>query len=247
MRNFKFVMILMLSLVFVSTLLHADIYLKQTQHMDAMTVMGQTRPAQDVITETWITDTKMAVNSEKQQILIDLEAKTITMADHEKETMMSMPLDFSKAAESAGKTPGEQAQMQEFMKKMMDLNVTIEPTNETKTINDWNCRKYVKVIDMGMGKVTADVWATTDININEELYDKFSAAMMAQMPGMADNLGAIEEEMEKIKGVQVYVEQTNEVMGQTVNSTVELLEYKEGNAPADAFELPSDYSQQPMY
>ncbi len=246
-KRYVIITLALLISISISTPLFSDIYLKQKQHMDAMTVMGQTRPAEDIITETWITKTKMAVNSEKQQIVIDLNAETITIADHDKKTMMSMPLDFGKAASGAGKTPGEQAQTQEFMNNMMDVKLNVEPTNETKTINNWSCKKYVKTIDMGMGKVTADVWATTEIKMDEDLYNKFSAAMMAQMPGLADNVGAVEKEMQKIKGVQVYTEQTNQVMGQTIKSTVELLEHKQGNAPAEAFELPTGYSKQSMY
>ena len=53
----QYVILTLALLIFtsISTPLLSDIYLKQKQHMDAMTVMGQTRTAEEIITETWIT------------------------------------------------------------------------------------------------------------------------------------------------------------------------------------------------
>ena len=97
---------------------------------------------------------------------------------------------------------------------------------------------------MGMGSLTSEIWATTDIKIDQDLYAKFNSAMMAQMPGVSQNLAEIMKETKKIQGVQVLTSQKTEMMGQTLNSSTELLEYKEGKAPADAFTLPSGYTRE---
>jgi len=74
---------------------YADIYMKQKQHTDAVTVMGQTQPAKDVISESWITTDKIVVMSEKQKVIIDMDRKVMTMVNHEKKAIVDMPMDFS--------------------------------------------------------------------------------------------------------------------------------------------------------
>jgi hypothetical protein len=191
----------------------------------------------------------MVSSSEKQKILFDLEAKTVTFANHEQKTIMTMPMDFGKMMQSQADdmTDEEKADFQKFMGKMMNITITVKPTSEKKKIGSWNCQKYLQTMEMGMGTVNSEIWATTDISVDQELYAKFTTAMMAQMPGVSQNAATIMKEMQKIKGVQVLTEQTTEMMGQSIESSVELVEYKEGKAPASAFEMPSGYETQKMF
>ena len=115
---------------------------------------------------------------------------------------------------------------------MFKMDVVVQKTNEKKKIGKWNCQKYIQKIDMGMGNMTSEIWTSTDIKINEELYAQYSAAMMAQMPGVGQNMEKIMNELKKIKGVHVLTTQTNKMMGQSFKSSTELIEYKEGKAPA---------------
>lgn len=228
---------------------HADIYMKQKQHTDAFSVMGQSQPAQDLIAEIWITESKMVTNSPQQTMLIDLDKQELTFANHETKTIMVLPLDFSKMAEKTGDnlSAADKAAFQDMVGKMMNISVLVVPTAEKKKIGAWDCTKYNQTMEMGMGKITSEIWATTDIRIDPELYAKFNAAMMAQMPGVSQNLKQIMEETKKIKGVQVLAKQTTSMMGQTFGSIFELLEFKEGRAPAAAFVIPAGYKKQSMY
>jgi len=221
----------------------ADIYMKQKQHSDAMSIMGHTQPAQDMIVESWITPEKMVIINPKHKIVLDMVKKEVTIADNEKKTITTMPLDFSKMMdkETEKMSAEEKAELQKFMGGMMQLKVNVEPTNETKKIGDWNARKYIETIEMGMGNIRSEIWATPDIKIDKDLYAKFSAGMMAQIPGVSQNMGTLMKEIKKIDGVQVLTTQTTQMMGQSMNSSTELLEYKEGTAPADAFKLPTRY------
>ncbi len=67
--------------------------------------------------------------------------------------------------------------------------------------------------------------------------------MLAQLPGMGQNISAVTQELKKIKGVQVYSEQTITMMGQPMKSSIELMEFKEGKAPDNVFDLPADYKK----
>ena len=80
-----------------------------------------------------------------------------------------------------------------------------------------------------------------------DLYEEFSAGMLAQMPGMRKNMDTIIEEIKKIKGVQVYSEQTMTMMGQAMRSSIELLEFKEEKAPSNVFDLPADYKKEDAF
>ena len=225
----------------------ADIYLKQKQHTDAMTMMGQSKPAQDVVSEVWITAKKMAVSNEKQKTVIDLAAKNISFADHEKRTMMTMPLDFSASSAVSEMGQQERAEFQEFMGKMMSVKINVQPTSEEKKIGRWQCKKYIQTVEMGMGTVKSEIWASTDIRIDPSLYAKYNASMLAQLPGFAQHMEQAVAEMKKIKGVHVFSKQTMEMMGQTFNSTNELLDFKEGAAPKAVFDLPKDYAKQSIF
>lgn len=227
----------------------ADVYIKQKQHTDAVSIMGQSQPADDYESETWITATKMVTSNKKQKTMFDLQNKTVTFANHEQKTIATMPMDFAKMMAQGGEdmTAEKKADFQQFMSRMMDIKIDVMPTSEKKKIGQWNCTKYLQTMEMGMGTLTSEIWASTDISIDQELYAQFTTAMMAQMPGVSQNAAEIMKELKKIKGVHVYTKQTSDMMGQSFGSTVELLEYKEGTAPAGVFSLPTGYKEQKMF
>ena len=236
-------------LVLLPHISYADIYMKQKQHVDAMSMMGQSQPAQDYVSETWITPTKMMTSSEKQKIVFDLNSNTVTFANHEQKTIMTMPMDFAKMMQTQtdDMTDEEKAEFQKFMGKMMNIAITVKPTSEKKKIGSWNCQKYLQTMEMGMGTINSEIWATTDINIDHELYAQSTTPPMAQIPGVSQNAATIMKEMQKIKGVHVLTQQTTEMMGQSMGSSVELLEFKEGKAPESVFNMPSGYKTQKMF
>lgn len=242
----KMIVVIFISIYTMISNVSADVFFKQKVHTDAMQIMGQAQPAQNYVTEIWITPSKAVMSSEKNKTVIDFDKKMIVLADHVRKTFMQMPLDFTKAF-NADMTVQENAEMQEFMGKMMEIKITVQPTDEMKNINQWNCRKYVQSVVTAMGEVKSEIWATLSIALDADLYSKFSAAMMAQMPGVSQNLGKTMEEMKKIKGVQVFSSTQTKMMGQTFGSTTELLEYKEGKAPVEAFNIPAEYKKQDMF
>ncbi len=234
--------LILLTLMFQNA--YGDIYMKQKQHIDAVSMMGQTQPAQDVISESWITSDKVVTMSEKQKVIIDMNKKIITMINHETKSIVDMPMDFSKNMNKKGDMSAEEkAEFQQFMGKMMQMDVKVEETNERKKIGKWNCRKYLQTINMSMGTTNSEIWATEDIKVDEDLYAKYSVGMLSQMPGMSQNMSAITKELKKIKGVHVYSEQIITMMGQPMKSSIELMEFKEGKAPSNIFDLPADYKK----
>ncbi|MEA3419990.1 MAG: hypothetical protein U9Q90_11400 [Campylobacterota bacterium] len=224
---------------------YADIYIKQKQHTDAMTIMGMTQPAQDLISESWITSDKIVSMNEKQKSIIDMGKKVITIVNHEKKTIVEMPMDISRVMGKTGDMSAEEkVKYQQFMGKMMQMDVKVEETKEKKKIGKWKCRKYLQTITMSMGTTSSEIWATEDIKVDEGLYSKYAIGMLAQMPGMSQNMDAIKQEMRKIKGVHVYSKQTTMMMGQPLKSSIELIEFKEAKAPSKVFDLPAGYKKE---
>ncbi len=230
-------------LTLISQNAYADIYMKQKHHTDAIAVMNQ--PAQDVISESWITSDKVVVINEKEKLIIDMDKKVMTMVNHEEKEIVDMPMDFStiEMDKKENMSPEEKAGFQQFMGKMMQMDMKVEETNERKKIGKWNCRKYLQTINMAMGTTHSEIWATEDIKVDKDLYTKYAVGMLAQMPGMSQNIDAITQELKKIKGIHVYSEQTMTVMGQPMKSSIELIEFKEEKAPSSVFDLPVGYKK----
>jgi hypothetical protein len=221
--------------------------MKQKQHTDAVTMMGQTQPATDLINEIWITADKVVVLNKQQKTIMDMDKKTMTMVDHKAKSIIEIPMDFSKGiSEKEGMSTEEKAQFQQMMGKMMQMDIKVEETNEKKKIGDWNCRKYLQTTKMAFGTIKSEIWATEDIEVDKDLYMEYAVGMLSKMPGMNQNMDAIKQEMKKIKGIQVYSEQNTMMMGQTMKSSLELIEFKKGKAPDGLFDLPSTYEKKSM-
>ena len=230
--------------ILIPALLQADVYLKQKQHTDAYEVMGQKQPAEDLVTEIWIAKDKMASNSEKHGFIIRLDKNVSYIIDHEKKTYIEMPSNMSQM--TAGMNEEDAAGMQKMMAGMMKMEVTITPTSEKKKIGKWQCKKYIQKIESFMGPMDSEIWASDDVKVDNSMYARYVASTFARMPGMQSVVENMMNEMKKIEGVPVLTEASNNVMGQTIRSTTQLMVTKEGKAPAGVFDLPVGYKKTTM-
>lgn len=234
MLQSKAILTWMISCVLLIGSATADVYMKQK-----VTTTGSDEEPQ--IHETWMTATKVRSNTGDQSSIFDVEKNILITLDHKKKKYMEIPLDFS------GASSGEQQNtdnLPSFMKNMLKMEVTVQPTGEQKKISDWNCTKYLRTLKVAMTTSESEIWASEDIKINTEVYKKFSAAFMASQPGFSKMLKDMMKESEKINGVPVLQTTTSKVMKKTITSTTELLEVKDLEAPADLFEIPAGYKQE---
>lgn len=236
--------VLMLSMVVMAAavicaplLAGADIFMKEKQHTDGMTIMGQAQPPQDRISNIWISKDKMRMDhGEVSSIaLVVGEKVTIYHLNHKSKTYTELVLGSNVPQDAMSPMAGE-------------MKVKITPTSETKKIGNWNCTKYLQEMDMGMMPITSEIWASEDIKMPyADFYEKLSASMTAGQPGMGVSSKAMLDEMKKIKGVPVLTI-TNMTMMKNVNvkSSRELLEIKEDTAPAGTYDIPAGYKKQAM-
>lgn len=227
----------------------ADIYMKQKTHTGAFTVMGQTQPEKDEIMVYWIGAGKARTDTEGKSMLFFADKKVLIGIDHAEKTYSEIPMDFDKMFEEAaeGETEEEKAEakkMAQMMKGMAQgmmgsMKVNVTETGEKKKVGDWNARKYIIDMDMGMMKSQAEAWASEDLKIDYNIYFTMANAMMANMPGF----DKLVQEMKKVKGVIVYQTSKTKVMGQDMTSTVEVLEYTDKSAPAGTYDIPAGYKK----
>ncbi len=250
-NSFKMFSMILAGLIFLSTSLQADIFMKQKSHTDGFQMMGQSQPAKEEIQDIWIAQDKIRSDGGEQSVILRLDQNKMYMLNHEEKTYAELPLDFGEVLDSQMKEAMEgedmDAEQKESMMKMMqgmsEMKVTINPTGETKKIGDWNCQKYIQTMETMMGPSTSEIWATEDLKMDYDLYSKFMAAMSGQ-GGMFGNMMAdMMKEMKKIKGIPVLTVSSVNMMGASIKSTQELIEFKEGTAPAGIFDLPKGYKK----
>ena len=79
-----------------SSLVQADVYIKEKKHTDAYQVMGQTMPAKDEIIITWMTQDKARINEGKDtSMIIRLDKNAMYIIDHTRKTYKEMPIGLS--------------------------------------------------------------------------------------------------------------------------------------------------------
>jgi hypothetical protein len=241
----RIVPMLLIMALGISFPMYADVFLKHKTHTDAMEMMGQKVPEKDVISTIWMAGDKVRSDMEEQSVILRLDKNVQYVLNHQEKTYMEIPLNFAEQAyEAAKEEAGDDAgTMENMMKSMMQMKITITETQETQTIRNWKCRKYLQTIETAMGPMQSVVWATEDIKIDYDVYTKFMASSLAKIPAMGEMVSKMQEEMKKIKGIPVLTQVEMSMMGQTIKSSTELIEYKTGTAPSGTFDIPKGYTK----
>jgi len=232
-----------------STAARADFYIKQVKHTDPFTVMGQTQAAKDETNVTWLSKTMGRFDNEDgTSVIVDPGKQVMYWLNHAEKTYSEMPLAMGdiidKMVESASEDADEEGkamaeQMGKLAGSMMQMEIKVTKTQETKKIEKWNCRKYIITVKMAMGGATSESWATTDIKIDPELYWVTANAFLSQQPGFEESF----KEMKKIEGIVVYQETTSKAMGAEVKMIDKVVDIQEKAAPAGTFSVPSGYKK----
>lgn len=212
---------------------NADIYVKTKMHQDAYSIMGQSQPAEDSISEQWITKDRVALIHEKTSMILDHKKNVMIMINHEDKSYVvtELPLDMTALF------PPEMAQM---FGEMFKMTVAVTPGGQTKTIGRWKCTNYKVDITMMM-PITMTVWATTDVpfDLNAYMDDMYVNMLAAQLRLDAQGM----EEMKKIRGFWIASETVVDVMGSKMRTTSEVVEIAKKTPPADVFAIPAGYKK----
>jgi len=213
--------------------LSADVFIKTKTHTDAMSVMGQNTPAKDGFSEQWIGTDKFAMVSDEQAYILDLKKNIGYIVNHKGKSYVEtpLPLDLTKLL------PPEAA----AFAGMMKMTMTVNPTNDTKKIGQWNCAGYESTTTvMGMA-IKTKIWASTDVGFDVAAFNSkvFQNIVKGQM--MVDDASV--KEMAKIKGFQIMSDTSGEIMGAKMKSTTEVVEISKKDAPANVYAVPAGYAK----
>ncbi|MDY0295922.1 MAG: DUF4412 domain-containing protein [Acidobacteriota bacterium] len=226
-------------LAFAAGLAQADIYIKQSTHTNEVTMMGQTTPAKDTVTEQWIGKNRFASHMENQSVIMNLEENMMYMINHQNKSYipMQLPVDMTDYM------PPEVAGM---MKSMMgSITVKVTPNNETRTVAGLPCQGYDVTMDMMMMKMNMKVFASEKVGFD---WQKVSEQMTSEM--LKAQMRLSEEavkEMQKVKGYWMAMETTVNVMGQDIRTTMEVTEIAEKAPTADAYAVPQGYTKKDKF
>lgn len=217
------------------TFIIADTMIRQTEHVDAMEMMGRKTPARTDTTVAWMTDNRARVDkSDTVTFIVHMDKAMAYVVNHSAKNYGEISLAPPKSEES--KYPG--SEKNDPMTQMMTVEGTVTATDETKKIKEWNCKKYNVEVKLGMVTMKQEIWATEDVKIDYAMFHQASNAMMGQFIGY-DNLM---KEMKKLKGIPILTTINVNIMGTEMKRTTEVFEIKEASPPG-GYDVPKDYKK----
>jgi len=227
----------------------ADAYIKNVTETEAMQLGGQTRPASSDTTEIWVSPSRAAmVMGGGQKFIVDAKKQTLCFVRADQKVYAEIPagalgkmLD-STAAAAAAADPAADSLRQKLGGLMGNMTYTVQRTDSTRKIDQWNTRKFIITMTLGMGAtVTSEAWATTDAKIDWSMY----RALMLQAMAFLPNAGDMYKEGMKIEGIAVLVNVSTAMMGMEMKSVQRLLAFEENKpAPAGVYDIPEDYRKE---
>ena len=190
----------------------------------------------------YLTADKVVTDAPTMRTIVDLDKRTITAVDKNRRTYSVMTFD------QIG------AQMDELKKRMADLPpearkameplldegppVTATATGKTTTIAGYVANEWA----IKGGPYTGSVWAT-DAIATPPAFQKWKSIEQGRggMRGAGRRLG---EAMQHVQGFPLRTRIETQTGGQTTILANEVLDVKEGAAPADVLKVPSGYARQ---
>ena len=203
-------------------------------------LMGET-PREET-SKTYVAHDKMKVASsdpEGADMLLDPTTGLMTFLNHANKEYYQIN---AKSMMQGMSQPG----LEQMRAMLEQTKISVEATDETKKINDWNCRKY-KVTKTGMMEIEQEIWATEEVDINLDRYNE-----LMSMSGPDGLLGDSEAgkaqrtEMEKIKGYPILSKSKMNMMGSTMETESEVKIIRQEPMQAEMFEIPKDYQKKEM-
>ncbi len=227
----KKLLVFVAAVLFIAVAVHADVYIKTNVHTDPVTIMGQSQPAKDTVTETWLGNGKLANFGEGRIMILDMGKNVMYIVSPKDKSYVetSLPLDMAKLLppEAAG------------MMGMMKATVKVTPNGQTKQIGKWSCNGYDVDMNMMMMQMKMKVWASTNVPFDW----KTMSALFANLSKMQfiDEAGI--KELMKINGYQIASEMTMSIMGANVRVTQQVQEIVEKAAPAGTYSVPAGFTK----
>jgi len=214
----------------------ADLIIKERQTFDGMGTGTTTKDATQYSTgNTRVTD------STDTRVIVDLEARTFTVANKQSKTYWTRTLDELKQRADEGRK--RLAEMPEQTRKMVEgmmggSDVSITPTGKSEKIAGYVAKEY----KLESARVTGTLWVTEDVQ--DPLGAKAAQAFSEAVGGSAGPGGALATALGKVKGMPLRTTISMKAGPQTVTTTSEVLEVVQKSPPPDVMTVPAGFTRQ---
>jgi hypothetical protein len=212
----------------------ADIKVVKQTHQDGFTIMGQTQPPEDRQQTTWIGNQMMFMDQGDNATIVRLDTMKLYVVDHTTKTyhVLDLPVDL------ATLVPPE---MQPML-AMMQFEVTVTPTEETKLVGEWKARRYDMTMTSQMFSMNSTMWVTKVAGYDPQAFNSMYVHLNSLQPGMADAV----KEMSKIEGLVVEQQGIMTMMGNEVGTSEKTISIDNTAAPAGTYDPPTGYTEKPF-
>lgn len=222
--------VLAVAVALTASMAMADTKVVQSTHTGG--IMGQ--PASDSTNTVWLADDRMRMDSEDGTMIVRLDQKKIYVVDHKERSYSAIqyPVDL------ASMLPPEMAQMMSAMK----FEVTVTPSDETKTLLGHQTRRFDVTMKSSMMEMKQTIWAAKDVNFDYAAARDMINAIQSLQPGMTDAF----KELSKIEGFQLAMQGSMGIMGKSVDMSSKTVSIDEGGAPEGGYDPPAGYAEKPF-
>jgi hypothetical protein len=170
----------------------ADTKIVQQSHQDAFTIMGKNQPAMDSERVIWLGVDRMRMDDAGTAFIVRLDQKKMYIIDHDQETVSSvdLPIDLSTLLPAG---------VADQMLPMLQLEVEVTPTDESKEVGGWSTRRYDVKMTSNMVSVDQVLWVTNEVDLDLDAYYRHFHQILSLQPGTEGVL----DELRKIDGFTV--------------------------------------------
>ncbi|MFB0519337.1 MAG: hypothetical protein ACETWC_08660 [Acidobacteriota bacterium] len=235
--------------LFVSSFLCADVYVKTVQRTEAYEMMGKRRPENVEIVEMWLAKNKYAQIGKSISIIIDYEKEKLYFIVHPQKIYFELPTDTD-LARLQELLPPKYAQI---ISSITVTDAKVNLTGQTKKVANWDCYAVefemvfmVPALNM-MPKFKIRMWLTENVPFNYEAYtsqSEFFERFVFGILNVDDNSKKELEKLDTVDGFQVSTEVTFSIFGSEIKAEAQCLEVAERPAPAGVYSVPKDYKPQ---
>lgn len=121
---------------------------------------------------------------------------------------------------------------------MGDIKATATPTQQTSKVGKWNTKLWKIKVTSNMFTMDMDIFATSEIKM-PTVYDNFQKKWGLLQGPMAKMV----EEMQKVDGYPVKSVGKMTVMGQSIDTTTEVLEISTAKLADSLFQIPAGFKE----
>jgi hypothetical protein len=210
----------------VGAALAQDVYVEQKVEMSAMG--GQ--PPTQMLVKIWFTPDKMRIDQPLgggTTVIMRTDQDKMYILNQAAKTYVDQSLEAAKSSAAAAATMMGGEKMQ----------VEVKPTGTEKKIGEWNCKQYLLTVTGGV-PITMEIWTTTDLKIDPNLYSKMSDAM-----GANPLMTPLTEKIKSIPGYPVQTVMKMPLGGQVVETTSTVQKISQDTIAPTEFNIPEGYTK----